>query len=351
MQDFDPATHTNAQVEQYHVVYPAHQKMVSAIVETILYIIQQSKLLQHEHCKIIVFFPTTSLVTFYADLFNFGLNIKVMELHSRKTQAYRTSVSNRFREVSQGILFTTDVSARGVDYPNVTHVVQFGMADGRETYIHRLGRTGRAGKRGQGIAVLSDIEGPGFLKHCVSDLDVAKRKEKDLLDCIMMGDSDDIKSDFDPNKKSLIGLVKEEAKRLLEPVIQSIRNGQNDRLQEAAEDAYRSMLGFYVTKLPSVGVNSKRALVEKVNAFARQAGLNRAPTLSAKLARNLGLDQVTGLNIREELDNQRIDSISNRVFENSRGKVQSSKIMAKARMPSYNEWGKRTDENRGGRND
>ena len=45
-------------------------------------------------------------------------------------------------------------TARGVDYPNVTHVIQYGPAENRETYIHRLGRTGRAGKHGVGILVL-----------------------------------------------------------------------------------------------------------------------------------------------------------------------------------------------------
>ena len=41
-----------------------------------------------------------------------------------------------------------------MDYPNVTHVIQYGSAENRETYIHRLGRTGRAGKRGVGILVV-----------------------------------------------------------------------------------------------------------------------------------------------------------------------------------------------------
>jgi superfamily II DNA/RNA helicase len=40
-------------------------------------------------------------------------------------------------------MFTSDVSARGVDYPDVTHVIQVGMAPKRESYIHRLGRTGK----------------------------------------------------------------------------------------------------------------------------------------------------------------------------------------------------------------
>ena len=48
------------------------------------------------------------------------------------------------------VLFSTDISARGLDYPDVTAVVQVGVPTNRAQYIHRLGRTGRAGKVGEG---------------------------------------------------------------------------------------------------------------------------------------------------------------------------------------------------------
>jgi ATP-dependent RNA helicase MSS116 len=81
-------------------------------------------LLQDPNAKLVVFFPTTKMVSFYSEFFNYGLNRTVMEIHSGKSQSYRTSASNRFRELKKGVLFTSDVSARGVDYPGVTHVVQ-----------------------------------------------------------------------------------------------------------------------------------------------------------------------------------------------------------------------------------
>jgi ATP-dependent RNA helicase MSS116, mitochondrial len=132
--DADPASHTNDLVHQSHVV--AHRdELVEATVKVLLNILETDP-----QAKMICFFPTTKMVKYYAQLFNEGMGRQVLELHSGKSQASRTSVSNQFRQVTKatggGVLFTSDVSARGVDYQDVTHVVQVGMADSRETYIH-----------------------------------------------------------------------------------------------------------------------------------------------------------------------------------------------------------------------
>ena len=62
-------------------------------------------------------------------------------MHSRKSQPQRTRVADQFREGSNLIMFSSDVSARGMDYPGVTHVFQVGFPPSREQYIHRAGRT------------------------------------------------------------------------------------------------------------------------------------------------------------------------------------------------------------------
>ena len=115
--DADPTTHTNELVQQSHVLLSS-DNLVRGTVGILL------NLLQDPNAKLIVFFPTTKMVKFYSELFNNGLRRTVMEIHSEKSQNYRTSASNRFRELKKGVLFTSDVSARGVDYPGVTHVVQ-----------------------------------------------------------------------------------------------------------------------------------------------------------------------------------------------------------------------------------
>jgi ATP-dependent RNA helicase MSS116 len=77
-------------------------------------------------------------------------------------QPQRDKASAAFRAAAEGVLFTSDVSARGVDYPDVTLVLQMGVPSSREQYIHRLGRTARAGKTGHGVLLLAPFE-DGFV--------------------------------------------------------------------------------------------------------------------------------------------------------------------------------------------
>lgn len=73
------------------------------------------------------------------------------ELHGDLSQAKREAVMKRFREAKLQLLVATDVAARGLDVEGVTHVFNYDMPHDVESYIHRIGRTGRAG--GSGVAV------------------------------------------------------------------------------------------------------------------------------------------------------------------------------------------------------
>ena len=121
--DGDGSSHTNAHVKQTHVILPSMDRYVSGMVEIITKAMEDYKG-HDEHVKIVVFFSTARSVGFFSDLFNKGLQIPVIELHSKKSQSYRNRASDQFRNTKSGILFTSDVSARGVDYPDVTHVIQ-----------------------------------------------------------------------------------------------------------------------------------------------------------------------------------------------------------------------------------
>jgi ATP-dependent RNA helicase MSS116 len=90
--------------------------------------------------KIIVFFTTARLTGFLAELFNSvskQTGYKVLEIHSRKAQKARERASEEFRKSKNAVMFTSDVTARGMDYPDVTFVLQVGITD-RAQYIHRL---------------------------------------------------------------------------------------------------------------------------------------------------------------------------------------------------------------------
>ncbi len=79
-------------------------------------------------------------------------------LHGELSQAQRDEVMKRFRSKKLQILVATDVAARGLDINDLTHVVNYNLPDDSEVYIHRSGRTGRAGKKGISIAIIHTRE-------------------------------------------------------------------------------------------------------------------------------------------------------------------------------------------------
>ncbi len=75
-------------------------------------------------------------------------------LHGELSQAQRDAVMQKFRMKNIRLLVATDVAARGLDVDNLTHVINYGLPEDIETYTHRSGRTGRAGKTGTSIAIV-----------------------------------------------------------------------------------------------------------------------------------------------------------------------------------------------------
>ena len=122
--------------------------------------------------KIIVFFVTARLTQLNAEVFNL-MGYNVLEIHSRKSQSYRSKTSEKFRNNSSVIMFTSDVTARGMDYPDVSQVIQVGIPSDKAQYVHRIGRTGRAGKGGKEILLLCNKE-QRFLNEC-RDLPMKER--------------------------------------------------------------------------------------------------------------------------------------------------------------------------------
>ncbi|WP_240035142.1 DEAD/DEAH box helicase [Neobacillus notoginsengisoli] len=77
------------------------------------------------------------------------------ELHGDLSQAKREQVMKRFRNVEFQLLIATDVAARGLDVEGVTHVFNYDMPEDAESYVHRIGRTGRAGTKGLAITLFT----------------------------------------------------------------------------------------------------------------------------------------------------------------------------------------------------
>lgn len=88
-------------------------------------------------------------------------------LHGDVSQAQREKVLRKFRNRQVNILVATDVAARGIDINNLSHVINYSLPQDSESYVHRIGRTGRAGNQGTAITFISSSEMRqfGFLRR------------------------------------------------------------------------------------------------------------------------------------------------------------------------------------------
>lgn len=172
------------------------------------------------------------------------------------------------------LTFFLDTYISGIDYPDVTHVVQVGAAESRETYIHRLGRTGRAGKKGQGLLILPKIE-----THFLYDL-------KGL--------------DINVNTKLQAKLNAPPAKKVMDelgPIAADVRAGKDKRLVEAASDAYLAMVSYYFQRSSKRSGNPDQ-VVNTINSLIQDIGMTELPAVDVNRARKFGCEHVRGLNIK-----------------------------------------------------
>jgi ATP-dependent RNA helicase DDX18/HAS1 len=147
-------TSTVAGLEQGYLVVPSEKRLLLLF----------TFLKKNRKRKVIVFFSSCMSVKFHAELFNY-INLPVMELHGRQKQLQRSSTFFSFVNAESGILFCTDVAARGLDIPAVDWIIQYDPPDEPASYIHRVGRTAR-GQDGRGHALIFLCpEELGFLKY------------------------------------------------------------------------------------------------------------------------------------------------------------------------------------------
>jgi len=115
------------------------------------------------------------------------VGIAVETIHGGKEQKDRLDVLGRFREGALKILVATDVSARGIDIPNVDFVINYDLPDLAENYVHRVGRTGRGDKKGQALSFCSQEERPmlaeieTYLTNRIAVLEIDKNEYSETL--------------------------------------------------------------------------------------------------------------------------------------------------------------------------
>ena len=116
-----------------------------------------AKFLRRTDGPVLVFVRTKSGAERLArKLAAFGL--KAAALHADRTQQQRSQAVEGFRSGSYRVLVATDVAARGLDIDGITHVVNYEVPSNRETYVHRVGRTGRADATGTALTLVAPEE-------------------------------------------------------------------------------------------------------------------------------------------------------------------------------------------------
>ena len=207
---------------------------------------------------------------------------RIYEINGRLSQQQRTRAADSFRAAKSAILFSSDVTARGMDFPNVTHVIQVGLPRDQDTYIHRLGRTARGDKTGEGWLLLADME--------ASDVGRRLRKMPLTKDTSLRTAQVDMTQDA--------SLPEDIAK-----ILTQITNATKQVPFSEKASAYLASLGVY-----SAGGNKNR-LVESLNDLSKYGwGLEKPPAVRPSLAQKLGFSMLRGLNIGRDEESDESDS-------------------------------------------
>lgn len=151
--DKEEATSTVSTLSQGYVVCPSDRRFL------LLFTFLRKNLKK----KVIVFFSSCNSVKYHGELLNY-IDVPVLDLHGKQKQQKRTNTFFEFINAESGILLCTDVAARGLDIPRVDWIIQFDPPDDPRDYIHRVGRTARAGKVGKSLMFLLESE-LGFLRY------------------------------------------------------------------------------------------------------------------------------------------------------------------------------------------
>ncbi|PSR88631.1 P-loop containing nucleoside triphosphate hydrolase protein [Coniella lustricola] len=249
---------THDHVPQHLIIVPEFSDLIAALVGRLRQELASAS--DKSTFKSIVFCPTTAQVDFYASIIGQFRDLPpVSGVSSRMSQSKRNSVTDAFRKAKSGILIATDVIARGLDFPNVTHVYQVGLPSEKESYIHRLGRTARAGAEGQGTLVLTSHEA------------------------------------FFPRKAlSMIKFVDTPADLSAKDQVLSIARAMDSDKQDKV---YRGWLGYYKNHTKTLGWNLTRLVAEGNKLALNGLGCTEIPGLEPKFVGKAGLKGTPGLRI------------------------------------------------------
>ncbi|KAI1083518.1 ATP-dependent RNA helicase mss116 [Whalleya microplaca] len=232
--------------------------------------------------KAIVFFSNTATVQLAHRVFmgtwlaSRDKGVPVYDIHSRLTQAQRTRNADAFRRAQTGVLFSSDVTARGMDFPNVSHVIQVGLPPDRDQYIHRVGRTGRAGNSGEGWILLANEE----IREARYRLGGLPIKKNDSLEA----------------PKHRVG--EPASSETVEAYFAEIKKGYKRAPRDLFRATYNSLLG------QKFGRNlAAEDVVQLLNNWSsRGLEWDNPPAIAPRAAQNRGLSRIPGINVGYDKD-------------------------------------------------
>lgn len=223
----EPEAHEK--IEQSMVI---SQRMAHSIYAAVDHIKQ--KIATEPHYKAILFTPTVKFTRFLSAILRRELRSKlpVLEFHGQIDQRKRTNLVKQFKKDKSGLLVCTDVGARGMDFPNVTEVLQIGVPSELANYIHRIGRTARGGQEGSSKIFLCEEEMP-------------------FVDTLLRRKKVEIKSreEYVPTEETLA----------------SFSDKVDD--EELLTEAITSMISFYRSAIKEYGFHERRLLPEVASTF------------------------------------------------------------------------------------
>ena len=247
-------------VTQYSTVIPT----VSDTFSSLYALIEHERQQMPNDFKAIVFATTANGVALLHELCEtlYGKNLPVYQLQSRLSQSARTKTTEQFKKASTGLMLASDVIGRGMDFPGVGVVIQVGLPSSGEQYVHRVGRTARAGNDGRAVILLTERE--KYFLHVNKHLPIQ------------------------PYPYDISAVAQQTT-----PAVQQALNKVDDKTKSKAYQAY---LGFHKTFLKNLRLDTA-GLVALANEYAGAMGCVETPMIDRQVVGKMGLKGVQGLNV------------------------------------------------------
>ena len=318
-------------VVQSYIVTPPKLRMVTLSA----YI--AGKCQSHGQHKLLIFMATQDMVDYHTEILSSVLtkpvdednddsdplvDVEFFRLHGSMTQKDRTDVFKTFRLAKSGVLLCTDVAARGLDFPKVDCIVQYTGPTSARDYVHRIGRTARAGSSGSATIFLTPAE-IEFVRMLESRrIRIKQESMEDVLDKLLTP-----LSMHSSAHNAAVALQNEFENLVLE----------GSKLREKACKAYNSWIRFYSSYPRDVReIFNRRDL--HLGHYAKSFALRETPQRIGGIGKKLHAKDTTKQQHHNRLVNERPDGVSAKKPKRQDDRPRMG-LLKKVRMLNTSEYG------------